>query len=266
MGGHKSHKEARRALLFYRVHFGLEPPFRVLCDGTLLHFVLSRPEQQIFLKEALPKVLEGKAVICVTECIIRELRSLGPAAASAALFAKRVDRLPCEHKSGAGVTTVSAEQCILASVKAAKKSGTCAVVASHDDELLKKLSEMSNACVISCRSGFTLRVMAPSQASILSAKQAEEKKRSTSLAEKAVLQAMVHPNSSHPGHHRFRRKIPKGPNPLSALKKKPKVERPSDSASSQVKDGRVSKSSESVRRRRKRKRTSHKRSTIIAPS
>lgn len=79
-------KHARRALDFYRRVFGIEPPFRVLLDGSFLAAAAKRGEPPAV---ALARVLQDDRIyLHVTECALAELRALAgapgtPAAAAA---------------------------------------------------------------------------------------------------------------------------------------------------------------------------------------
>jgi U3 small nucleolar RNA-associated protein 23 len=66
--------DARKILTYYRVNFGVRGPYRVLCDGALIHLALKR---SVNLRESLPALLGGPASAMVTRCVHEELCTLG---------------------------------------------------------------------------------------------------------------------------------------------------------------------------------------------
>ena len=79
-------KEARRTLRFFRLGFGLAPPFSVLVDGNALHASLGA---KIDLKHRLCKALQGQAfTMFVPACVLRELRGLGERTVDALAYAE----------------------------------------------------------------------------------------------------------------------------------------------------------------------------------
>eukprot|EP00919_Chromeraceae_sp_WS-2016_P065655 GHVR01155214.1.p1 GENE.GHVR01155214.1~~GHVR01155214.1.p1 ORF type:complete len:327 (-),score=15.71 GHVR01155214.1:150-1130(-) len=87
-------KKFRRTMRFYRVNFGLHEPFRVLIDGPFIQACL---KHRIHIKEQLPLIFGGKCTPMVTNCVLNELRKLGPGLSGAALIAKGFYRLKCGH-------------------------------------------------------------------------------------------------------------------------------------------------------------------------
>jgi rRNA-processing protein FCF1 len=123
--------DARKILTFYRVNFGLNPPFRVLCDGALIHQAL---QHKLYLRDTLPVLLGAPAQAAVTRCVVEELRALGEEVSAAALFAKRLTRLPCVHPDG----IVPAAECLAMAVRGGNPKRL--LIASNDSDLMRAVS------------------------------------------------------------------------------------------------------------------------------
>jgi U3 small nucleolar RNA-associated protein 23 len=112
------HKHARKALAFYKIAFGIVPPYRLLLDGN---FVAQAVRMSIDFRRLLPRTLQadgaapaggpgggatGRAAagvfLHVTECVLDELRALGPKGAPvlAAATGGGVGVIRCHHKHG----------------------------------------------------------------------------------------------------------------------------------------------------------------------
>uniref|UniRef100_A0A7S0ZGA7 UTP23 sensor motif region domain-containing protein n=1 Tax=Timspurckia oligopyrenoides TaxID=708627 RepID=A0A7S0ZGA7_9RHOD len=220
-GGRKSSKTLRKSLKFYRVHFGLISPFKVVCDGTMIHHAL---QNQIFLKDELPKSLGSVSKIVVTHCIAAELHGLdSPITKPAARFAKRAEKVECTHES-----KLSAEDCILHFVqsKGAQSRGGV-LVATHDEQLILQLKKLPNAAIIVLENG-KLELLEPSSSARDEAERREKVKLSVSEQEQKVLKPLLEDAAAElrkqKGEEMKKRrkemkKKAKGPNPLSVKKK-----------------------------------------------
>lgn len=101
--------DSLKILRFYRVNYRISAPYRVLCDGPLIHKAL---QKRLFLKDTLSKLLGDAASAVVTKCIYDELRALGTDFAQAALFARRLTRIPCVHEE----SSASGADCAVAAL------------------------------------------------------------------------------------------------------------------------------------------------------
>ena len=63
----KKQKRHRKAVRFYTTCFGFREPFKVLCDGTFVHHLLSN--QILPADAALAKVLGGRVKVFTTRCV-----------------------------------------------------------------------------------------------------------------------------------------------------------------------------------------------------
>lgn len=122
--------DARKILTYYRVNYSLRPPYRVLCDGALIHTALSK---KLHLRDALPALLKETATAVVTRCVQEELRALGAPTEAAADFARRLMRVPCAH----GDAVVPAAECVAAALSGGNPRGY--VAATNDAGLLRGL-------------------------------------------------------------------------------------------------------------------------------
>lgn len=93
----KEKKRALKRIQQYQKQFGLEEPFEILMDGTFLYQALVR---KLVLKELVQGIF-GKYPLkwLVTNCIRKELKSLGESHRGATLLAKRLQVLPCCHEN-----------------------------------------------------------------------------------------------------------------------------------------------------------------------
>ncbi|KAG8368255.1 hypothetical protein BUALT_Bualt15G0026300 [Buddleja alternifolia] len=71
----KKQKRHRRAVRFYTACFGFREPFKILCDGTFVHHLLTNRITPA--DTALANTLGATVKIFSTRCVLAELRSLG---------------------------------------------------------------------------------------------------------------------------------------------------------------------------------------------
>lgn len=75
----------RKYLQFYRLTYGIKPPFNLILDGN---FIFAAFKNKIDIKERVQRVLQGEEVrYYVLKSVIDELRSVGEKAAEALQFA-----------------------------------------------------------------------------------------------------------------------------------------------------------------------------------
>lgn len=87
-------KSFRRILQFYRVGFDVNPPYRVLLDGTFIH---QAQKMKMNLREQLPKTLLAPATPVASSCVMHELRSFRHELIETVVVAKQFYRHKCEH-------------------------------------------------------------------------------------------------------------------------------------------------------------------------
>lgn len=92
MGGTGRKKRQKKSMTFYRVAFGLTPPYPVVMHPE---FVRQCVKARVNLKDQLPKVMQDKAYPVVTRCIVEALRRSNDT--GCAVLARQFQRVPCTH-------------------------------------------------------------------------------------------------------------------------------------------------------------------------
>lgn len=92
MGGTGRKKRQKKSMTFYRVAFGLSPPYPVVMHPE---FVRQCVKARVNLKDQLPKVMQDKAYPVVTKCIVEALRRSDDT--GCAVLARQFQRVPCTH-------------------------------------------------------------------------------------------------------------------------------------------------------------------------
>jgi U3 small nucleolar RNA-associated protein 23 len=150
------HKAARRTLAFFRLAFGLAPPYKVLLDGN---FLAQAVRMSIEFARLLPKLLHAESVgvgaaaragvfLHVTECCLAELRSLGPKGApvvAAATAGGAIGVIRCRHKHGHAADT-DASECIRQLVGPANAARF--LVATQDAQLRDAMRRVAGVPVV----------------------------------------------------------------------------------------------------------------------
>lgn len=204
---------ARKLLSYYRVNFGISPPYQVLCDGPTIFQSL---KNDLYLKQALPTLLGGTAYPVVTNCIVSELRCLGEDYTNAALFAKRATRVPCSHDGVFG-----ANECVAARVNTPFETNL--LLATNDVEVLKQVAKTPGIPLITIANQTKLALKGPSRATLEHVLHRENvKSNSLSRQDRALLEKLQADDSHKITDARVtrKRKRAKAPNPLSMKKAK----------------------------------------------
>jgi U3 small nucleolar RNA-associated protein 23 len=87
--GVKKQKQLRRHIRFYKTCFGFREPFKVICDGTFLHYNISKKLGSP--QDILPSFLGAAAKAFVTRCVVSELKKMGEAYSGTASAARRFE-------------------------------------------------------------------------------------------------------------------------------------------------------------------------------
>lgn len=66
-------KAAQKTLFFYKLNFGITPPYRLLIDGTICNTAYSN---HINLAEQIPKLFQADVKIYTTQCALSEVEGL----------------------------------------------------------------------------------------------------------------------------------------------------------------------------------------------
>ncbi|XP_022141733.1 rRNA-processing protein UTP23 homolog [Momordica charantia] len=264
----KRQKRHRRVVRFYAACFGFRQPFKVLCDGTFVHHLLSN--RIVPADNALAKTIGGPIKLFTTRCVLSELKALGQSYSEAFDAASRLLIARCDHER-----RKSAEACI--SDVIGESNAEHFFVATQDTDLRKKLQEIPGVPLV-----YGLRnALFMEQPSVLQrqfVKSSEEERLHMSELERDLLkkrkyrveteetnedrglgdqnletQAMKKRSTSNELKDKiqFKRKKAKGPNPLSCKKKK---ENPSQHPVSEKHKKDNDSAAESRTRKRKRSR------------
>lgn len=209
--------DARKILTYYKVNYSLAAPYKVLVDGTIIQKSL---QLDLYLKNSLPKLLDNSAQPVTTRCVVEELRQLGEDFSSAALFAKRLTRVPCGHSGG----IISASDCIAATL--ANKNPHKLMLSSNDPVLLRKVSVEPSVPRIRLVGETRLVLLPPSAIarSVASSREASKHgvRRTDELRRlEEISAAERHEREERLASRTSKRKRAKGPNPLSV--KKPRL-------------------------------------------
>ncbi|XP_002737571.1 rRNA-processing protein UTP23 homolog [Saccoglossus kowalevskii] len=227
----KRYKLARKYLSFYRHNYGFRQPHQILIDGTFckaaLHF-------KINIKDQMSKYLGGEIQLLTTQCCILEAESLGASTYGAMLVLKRFQLRICGHRNN----PVPAAECIQSMIGADNSHHY--FVATQDPGLSRQMQKVAGIPLLYINNAINF-----AKPSIITTKTAErsiQKKIRPSQQEHETIKKL----KSFVGTDKIetkiqrRRKIAKGPNPLSCKKKKIK---------------RLDENKEGQRKRKRRKRT-----------
>jgi U3 small nucleolar RNA-associated protein 23 len=88
----------RKYLQFYRLTYGIKPPYNLILDGN---FIFAALKNKIDIKERVQRVLQGEEVrYYVLKSVLDELRSVGEKAADALQFAQSCIQLDDSRING----------------------------------------------------------------------------------------------------------------------------------------------------------------------
>ncbi|CAN8288654.1 unnamed protein product [Cochlearia groenlandica] len=71
----KRQKKNRRTVRFFTVCFGFRQPYKILCDGTFIHHLISNDITPA--DTAISDLLGGPFKLFTTRCVVAELQKLG---------------------------------------------------------------------------------------------------------------------------------------------------------------------------------------------
>lgn len=209
-------RKSRKHLNFYRAAHGFRPPFTVLVDGTALQTALN---VDLWLQTELPKLLGGRCEIVVTRAVVAELRALGKDFAAAAAQAQKLQYLASDNSD-------SALESVLALVQNGNPQRL--FVLTEDKKMQRRLASIPGVPLLRfARDRLMLEAPCRGQAepepvpqSAPKAGKAGDGTGAASAPERQRVPAK--PGKQQPPPRKKR----KGPNPLSCLKKKKRVEPP----------------------------------------
>ncbi|RZC62500.1 hypothetical protein C5167_024255 [Papaver somniferum] len=259
----KRMKHHRKYVRFYTTCFGFREPYKVFCDGTFIHHLVTN--QITDFSQAISNILGKPAKLFTTRCVIAELHSLGESFSKSFEEARNLSLARCDHEKRKG-----AAACIADVI--GEKNSEHFFLATQDNELRIRFREVPGVPLIfGLRKSLILEPPSTSQREFV--KSSEEQRLRMTEMEKTLLKRGISKIATEDGdptsdaHEeasgnevvpdafisvprktdgpQFKRNKPKGPNPLSCKKKKV-AEKPSTAPN---KDG------DSAKRNRKRKRS-----------
>ncbi|KAM0682973.1 hypothetical protein MDAP_001383 [Mitosporidium daphniae] len=213
-------KRCKRLISFYMKTFGFRYPFQAIVDPE---FIQASIVSKVRLEHGVPELLTGPAKLMITGCTIHELRSLGDRYYGALFMSKSFERIRnCKHAPG----SVSSLDCIREQIGSANKHKY--VVCSQDTAFLQELSTLGGVPTIHIYKG-VLQLDPISSASKALKEEKEAQKDKLTKAERREIATLINqPDPTDVPQKRVKRKIVKGPNPLSVKKRKALVGRNSE--------------------------------------
>lgn len=215
--GSSKGNNARKVLSFYRVNFGFDPPFQVLLDAEMMYTAI---KNNLYIKHALPTLLNASSHIVVTSCIVRALREAGESRSSAALFAKRATRIPCAHEG-----KKSALDCIKSRLTTPFE--TKLMLGSNDTALFTALGAIPGIPLISTVNDSKLVLRPPTKSTLDYIQNCQSTQGALLTGADKVLVDRVRAKEQELKDARrtsiHKRKRAKAPNPLSVKKSKKKM-------------------------------------------
>ncbi|KAI0669979.1 Fcf1-domain-containing protein [Trametes maxima] len=204
----KRAKAYRKLMSLYSLTFGFRQPYQVLIDS---HMCKEAVAHKIELAKQLGAVLQGTVKPMITQCCIHELYLQGEEQRPTVDLAKMFERRRCNHRE-----PIPGDDCVAGVVGETNKHRY--VVATQSQELRQKLRAIPGAPIVHLNR--SVMILEPPSDVTLRAKALEEEKAlHPSAPESATL-----PTSGVEDPPRKKKKGPKGPNPLSVKKKKPKTD------------------------------------------
>ncbi|KAL0666854.1 hypothetical protein Bca4012_029558 [Brassica carinata] len=248
----KRQKKNRRTVRFFTVCFGFRQPFKVLCDGTFVHHLVSKEITPA--DAAVSELLGGPVKLFTTRCVLAELQKLGKDYSESLEAAQMLSTATCEHEEAK-----PADEC-LSEVLGIKNSEHF-FLGTQDFEFRKKLQQESIVPLLYGLNN-SLQIDQPSDFQRETAKDSERKR--LPMWRKGYEQwetprvVSTRNGLGVKDKPQFKRNRAKGPNPLSCMKKKKvnDTKRPQSKSKAEHKaGGQEEKNGESGLKKRTRKRS-----------
>ncbi|MBN3299888.1 rRNA-processing protein UTP23 homolog [Amia ocellicauda] len=213
----KRQKQAKKTISFYKYNFSFREPFQILLDGTFCQAAL---KNKIQIKEQMPKYLMGEVQLCTTNCVLKELESLGKELYGAKIILQRFQIRNCQHFKD----PIPASQCLKSML--GENNPHHYFIATQDQALTAAVKKINGVPLLFIIQN-TIVLDKPSLQSVAYVQAIQAGQVVTTQEQKSIQtlkeeQGLVK-NMERKGKKRKR----KGPNPLSCLKKK-KLQSPSE--------------------------------------
>ncbi|PIL32042.1 hypothetical protein GSI_06746 [Ganoderma sinense ZZ0214-1] len=217
----KRAKAYRKLMSLYSMSFGFRQPYQVLVDS---HMCKEATVHKIELVKQLGSVLQGTVKPLITQCSIQELYDQEKDHKFAVELAKTFERRRCNHRQ-----PIPGDECLTSVVGDTNKHRY--VIATQSPGLRQHLRAIPAVPIIHVNRSVT--ILEPVSDATLRAKALEEDKALHPTKPEA---AKLTPTTSAATELPRKKKVPKGPNPLSMKKKKPKPEENVSAAKSEFPD------------------------------
>lgn len=211
----KRQKQAKKTISFYKYNFSFREPFQILLDGTFCQAAL---KNKIQIKEQMPKYLMGEVQLCTTNCVLKELESLGKELYGAKIILQRFQIRNCSHFKN----PVPASQCLLSMLDANNPHHY--FIASQDHELSATVKKVPGVPLLYIILN-TIVLDKPSLRSVTHVQAVQSGELVTPQQQHSICKLKEEQGIARDGAkgcHKKRKKKVKNPNPLSCLKKKKK--------------------------------------------
>jgi U3 small nucleolar RNA-associated protein 23 len=216
---HLRAKQGRKTLNYFRIAFGVAPPYSVLLDGNFIHAATSH---KIDIVSRVRKHLGGeKFTFFVPACVVAELRSLGTPVEAALEFAQAHCEVLSDEVKGAASPTDAIRAII------GESNTKRFIVATQEEALRDHLRSLPTGVPLMHIQRTVLLLEAPSAAARRTSRKDEsaklrgEESKEFAMAKKVLLEERAEKrridgsSSTVPKKERAQ-----GPNPLSCMKKK----------------------------------------------
>ncbi|KAI6652525.1 rRNA-processing protein UTP23-like [Oopsacas minuta] len=202
---YKRKKQAKRILQLLRTTFHFHEPFQILIDGT---FCQSALEHKINIRDQLSNYLSASVRLFTTKCAVNEINSLGEPFKGGLYIIKQYKYLKCNHDN-----KHMAAECFLGLVGEENKNRY--MVATLDRSLKFKVREIPGTPILTLANN-ALVLEAPSLQTKIKSDKIEYSKLCPSRDERNIIAGLKAqlPKVSVTAKIN-KRKIPKGPNPMS---------------------------------------------------
>ncbi|XP_013881896.1 rRNA-processing protein UTP23 homolog [Austrofundulus limnaeus] len=211
----KRQKQAKKSITFYKYNFRFREPFLILLDGTFCQAAL---KNKIQLKEQMPKYLMGDVQLCTTNCVLKELETLGNQLYGAKIILQRFQVRRCSHFKN----PVPASECLLSMLEDTNPQHY--FVATQDPTVTDGLKKIPGVPLLYIVLN-TIVLDKPSQASLDHVRAVQLGELVTPAQQQSIRslkeeQGIGRKDGERRGKKRKRKQS--NPNPLSCLKKKKK--------------------------------------------
>ncbi|XP_046391110.1 rRNA-processing protein UTP23 homolog [Ischnura elegans] len=210
----KRQKKVHRFLSFFCNNYGFRQPYQILVDGTICLAALTN---KVTLKDVIPKYFDGSVKLLTTQCVIIETEKLGHAVYGAMLIVKQFPIHQCGHAD----KPLIGSACLASMIKG--KNPNRYIIATQDRELQSLVRKIPGVPLLYLHQRVPT-LEHPSPASVDHVKNKNENRFGMTSYQEEVLNNLKKSVFGETAEKPRKRKKKGGPNPLSCLKKKRKVE------------------------------------------